>query len=202
MTIATALFALLSWNVPTSRRVFHITTTLLTLVSALAYFAAATGAGSTLTCLPVRDHHNKHGIPDTYHTECRQVFWAHYVDWALTAPLLLVNLALVAGVDGAHTLLAAVAGEVSVLAGLFAAVHGADGAGHHHHHRSGEEGVSGAAAAGVWGWFVIAALGYLFAVWHVGLHGTKSVQAKGQRVAKLWAGLAIYTLTLLAAYPM
>ncbi|KAK4141893.1 uncharacterized protein C8A04DRAFT_13653 [Dichotomopilus funicola] len=184
MTLLTALFALLSWNVPTSRRLFHITTTLLTLISALAYFAAATGAGSTLTCLPVRDHHNKHGIPDTYHRECRQVFWAHYVDWALTTPVLLVNLALVAGVDGAHTLLAVVAGEVSVLAGFGAS--------------AGASAVAGA----VWGWFVIAALGYLFAVWHVGLHGTKSVQAKGQRVARLWASLAIYTLALLAAYPI
>ncbi|KAH6615978.1 hypothetical protein B0J18DRAFT_438599 [Chaetomium sp. MPI-SDFR-AT-0129] len=203
MTLSTALFALLSWNVPTSRRLFHITTTLLTLISALAYFAAATGAGSTLTCLPVRDHHNKHGIPDTYHRECRQVFWAHYVDWALTTPVLLVNLALVAGVDGAHTLLAVVAGEVSVLAGLFATLHGTA----HYHHHDGKDGSgasagASAAAGAVWGWFVIAALGYLFAVWHIGLHGTKSVQAKGQRVARLWASLAIYTLTLLAAYPI
>ncbi|EAQ83604.1 hypothetical protein CHGG_10008 [Chaetomium globosum CBS 148.51] len=182
MTLFSAVFALLSWNVPVAKRVFHVTTTLLTLVSALAYFGMAAGHASSLSCHPVRDRHG-HGIPDTFHDQCRQIYWARYVDWALTTPLLLLNLCLLAGVDGAHTLMALVANVVMVLAGLFAA-YGAEG------------------TAQKWGWFVISCLGYLFVVWHVGLHGTRTVQVKGARVSKLWASLTIYSLALWAAYPI
>jgi bacteriorhodopsin len=182
MAISSAVFALLSWNVPVSKRVFHVTTTLFSIISALAYFAMATGQASSLSCHSVRDRH-RHDIPDTFHDECRQVYWARYVDWALTTPLVLVNLCLLAGVSGAHTLMAVVADLVMVLAGLFAA-YGSE--------RSGQK----------WGWFAISCLGYLFVVWHVGLHGTRMAQNKGGRVSKLWASLAIYALALWAAYPM
>ncbi|KAL2143385.1 hypothetical protein VTI28DRAFT_10499 [Corynascus sepedonium] len=182
MTITTAVFALLSWNVPVSRRLYHVTTTLLALVSALAYFAMAAGHASSLSCHSVRDRH-RHGIPDTFHDACRQVYWARYIDWLLANGLLLFNLCLLAGIDGAHTLMALVAHAVGVLAGLFAAF------GKEH-------------TAQKWGWFAISCLGYLFVVWHVGLHGTRAVQTKGARVSKLWASLAIYSLAILAAYPI
>ncbi|KAJ4291309.1 Small subunit processome complex component [Collariella sp. IMI 366227] len=182
MTLFAGAFALLSWNVPVSKRVYHVVTTLFTIVSALAYFGMAAGHASTLSCHRVRDHH-KHDIPDTFHEECRQVYWARYVDWALTTPLILLNLSLLAGVDGAHTLMAIVANVVMVLGGLFA-TYGAEG------------------TAQKWGWYAIACLGYLFTVWHVGLHGSRMVQNKGQRVSRLWASLAIYSLAVWAAYPI
>jgi bacteriorhodopsin len=181
MTLSAGIFALLSWNVPTSKRIYHVTTTLFSLVSALTYFAMASGQASSLSCHAVRDHHSH--VPDTFHDECRQVYWARYVDWALTTPLILLNLCLLAGVDGAHTLMAIVADLVMVLAGLFAA-YGTDG------------------TAQKWGWFTISCLGYLFVVWHVGLQGTRMVQNKGGRVAKLWASVAIYSLAVWAAYPI
>jgi bacteriorhodopsin len=182
MTLASAAFALLSWNVPVSKRIYHVNTTLLSIISALAYFAMATGQASSLSCHAVRDRHG-HDIPDTFHDQCRQVFWARYVDWALTTPLVLLNLCLLAGVDGAHTLMAIAANVIMVLSGLFAAYGTAE-------------------SAQKWGWFAISCLGYLFAVWHVGLHGTNRVRSKADRVQKLWAALAIYSLALLAAYPM
>ncbi|KAK4247245.1 hypothetical protein C7999DRAFT_14668 [Corynascus novoguineensis] len=182
MTITTAVFTLLSWNVPVSRRLYHVTTTLMALVSALAYFAMAAGHASSLSCHAVRDPH-RHGIPDTFHDACRQVYWARYIDWLLANGLLLLNLCLLAGIDGAHTLMALVAHTVGVLAGLFAAF------GKEH-------------TAQKWGWFTISCLGYLFVVWHVGLHGTRAVQTKGARMSKLWASLAIYSLAILAAYPI
>ncbi|KAK4150003.1 hypothetical protein C8A00DRAFT_46500 [Chaetomidium leptoderma] len=181
MTVSAGVFALLSWNVPVSKRVFHVTTTLFSVISALAYFAMAAGQASSMSCHAARDHH-KH-VPDTFHDECRQVYWARYVDWALTASLVLLNLCLLAGVDGAHTLMAVAANVIMVLAGLFAAY--------------GTE-----STAQRWGWFAISCLGYLFVVWHVGLNGTRSASNKSARVSKLWASLAIYSLTVWAAYPI
>ncbi|KAK4119138.1 family A G protein-coupled receptor-like protein [Parathielavia appendiculata] len=182
MTLVSAAFALLSWRVPVSKRVYHVTATLITIVSALAYFAMASGQASSLSCHTVRDRHS-HDIPDTHHEVCRQIFWARYVNWALTTPLILLNLCLLAGVDGAHTVMAIIANVIMVLSGLFAAY------GSEH-------------TAQKWGWFVIACLGYVFAVWHVGLHGTNLVRTRGDRLQKLWTALATYSLAVLAAYPV
>lgn len=182
MTVSSAVFALLSWRVPVSRRLYYVTTTLMPLVSALAYFAMASGQASALNCETVRDRHAHH-VPDTFHDVCRQVYWARYVDWALTTPLLLLNLCLLAGVDGAHTLMAIVANVIMNLAGLFAAF--------------GKE-----RTAQKWGWFVIACLAYVFTLWHVGLHGSRMVRTKGTRVSRLFAGLAGSALVLWTIYPM
>lgn len=181
MTISSAVFALLSWNVPVMRRIFHVTTTLTAIVSALAYFAMAAGHASSLSCNPARDHHEH--VPDTFHLTCRQVYWARYAQWAITTPLVLLNLCLLAGVDGAHTLMAIVADLVMVLGGLFAA-YGAEG------------------TAQKWGWFAISVLGYVFTLWHVGLHGARLVKNKGARVTRLWGSLATLALVLWAAYPI
>ncbi|RKL21281.1 hypothetical protein BFJ68_g2549 [Fusarium oxysporum] len=120
MTVVSAIFALLSWNVAVQRRIFYFLTTLTTIISALAYFAMASGQTSYFNCTTVRDHH-KH-VPDTHHDVCRQVFWARYVDWTLSTPLLVVELCLLAGVDGAHTIFAVIANVIFVLAGAFSAV--------------------------------------------------------------------------------
>ena len=181
MTLSAAVFSLMSWNVPTAKRIYHVTTTLFAIISALAYFAMASGQASSLVCHAARDHHSH--APDTFHDECRQVFWARYVDWALTNSLVLLNLCLLSGVDGAHTLMAVVADLVMVLGGLFAA-YGAEG------------------TAQVWGWFAISCMGYLVVVWHVGVHGAQMVQRKGVHVSRLWAALAVCSLALLVVYPM
>jgi bacteriorhodopsin len=181
MTLFSAAFALLSWRVPVSRRIYHVTSTLVPIISALAYFAMASGQASAFNCETVRDSH-KH-VPDTFHDVCRQVYWARYVNWALTTPLVLLNLCLLAGIDGAHTLMALLANLIMILSGLFAAF-GAE------------------RTAQKWGWFTIACLSYLFVIWHIGLHGTRMVKAKGARVSRLFATLASYTLILWTIYPM
>ena len=79
--------------------------------------------------------------------------------------------------------MAVVADLVMVLGGLFAAYGAED-------------------TAQVWGWFAISCVGYLVVVWHVGVHGARMVQRKGVKVSKLWASLAVFSLALLAAYPM
>jgi bacteriorhodopsin len=181
MTIASAVFAVRSWNVPMSRRLYHVITTIITLTAACSYFAMASGQGINYHCVAVTDTH-KH-VPDTTHDVCRQVYWARYVDWSITTPLLLLDLCLLAGIDGGHTLLAIVADLIMVLGGLFAAY--------------GKEGT-----VQKWGWYAIACIAYLFVVWHVAIHGANMVRAKGQSVSKLFGSLAALTLILWTAYPI
>ena len=163
-----------------SRRLYHVVTTLVTVIAALSYFALATGAGRRFSCSRATDRHDE--VPDTHHVVCREIYWARYVEWALTTPLLLVDLALLAGIDGAHTFLAVAADVVLVLSGLFAAY----ARGH----------------AAKWGWFSIAALSYLVVIWHIGLHGFRQVKVKGTKVKRLFTSLAVYTLVLWTLYPM
>jgi bacteriorhodopsin len=180
--ISSAIFSLRAWNVPVSRRLYHVVTTTITITAALSYFAMASGDAVSLSCQTVKDHH-KHDIPDTHHESCRQVYWARYVDWSLTTPLLLLDLSLLAGLDGAHTIMAIIADVVMVLTGLFAAF-----------------GTSGTAQK--WGWYAIGCIAYLFVVWHVGVIGGRTVQARGAKVGKLFGSLSVFTLVLWTAYPI
>lgn len=181
MVLASSVFAGLSWNVPVSRRLYHVITTIITLTAALSYFAMASGQATSYNCLDVKDSHEN--IPDTHHEVCRQVFWARYVDWTITTPLLLLDLSLLAGLDGAHTLLAIVADLIMVLAGLFAAF--------------GQENT-----VQKWGWYIIGCIAYLFVIWHLAIHGSRAVKAKGSNIGKLFGTLAAFTLILWTVYPM
>lgn len=156
-------------------------TTLVTIIATLSYFAMATGHGVTYHHTEVRESHQH--VPDTYYDVYRQVYWARYVDWSLTTPLLLLDLCLLAGVDGAHTLMAILADLIMILTGLFAAF--------------GSEGTPQK-----WGWYTIACIAYLVVIWHLALHGRAKALAKGDNVKKLFGSLAGFTLILWTAYPM
>lgn len=45
----------------------------------------------------------------------RQIYWARYVDWAITTPLVLLDLTLLAGLPGAEILLAVFADIAMIL---------------------------------------------------------------------------------------
>merc|ERR1739848_954167 len=77
MVVASAVFSFRAWSIPVSKRLYHVITTLITITAAISYFAMASGHA-------------------TNHDVCRQVFWARYVDWSITTPLLLLDLCLLA----------------------------------------------------------------------------------------------------------
>lgn len=184
MTIAAATFASLSWKVPVSRRLYHVVATLACIVGALSYFAMATGQGAQMRCGRV-EHAPGNGHDHSYRSTgvCREVYWTHYVDWIVSTPMLLLGLCLLAGVDGAHTVMAIAADIVMKLAGLFAAL------GRKH---TGQR----------WGWYVIAWIAYLCVIWHVAVHGSRTVKARGSGVAGVFGSLALYALVLWTIYPM
>ena len=160
---------------------YHVITTIITLTAALSYFAMATGHGVSVHNITIR-HQNDH-VPDTFEHVKRQVFWARYVDWAITTPLLLLDLGLLAGMSGAHIFMAIVADLIMVLTGLFAAF--------------GSEGTPQK-----WGWYAIACIAYIFVIWHLGLNGGANARAKGEKLRKFFVAIGAYTLVLWTAYPM
>lgn len=80
----------------------------------------ATGHGVSWHHIKVKESHD-HGLPDTHKDVYRQVYWARYVDWSLTTPLLLLDLAFLAGMNGATIMMAIAADIIMILTGLFAA---------------------------------------------------------------------------------
>ncbi|KAK4211336.1 putative opsin protein [Rhypophila decipiens] len=181
MLVTSGVFAVLSWNVPVSKRIYHVLSTLMAIIATISYFALASGDGEAYNCVTVRDAH-KH-TPDMYHEVCRQVYWVRYVDWALTTPLLLLQLSLLAGIDGAHTLMAVVANVIMILTAMFSAF--------------GTEGT-----AQTWGWYAISCISYMFVIWHVALHGTRVVGNKGAGVSRLFGSLGLFTFLVWTAYPI
>jgi bacteriorhodopsin len=182
MVVASGIFALRAWSIPVNKRLYHVITTTITLTAALSYFAMATGDAVSYSCHAVKDHHGKN-IPSTHHDVCRQVYWARYVDWTITTPLLLLDLSLLAGISGAHTVIAIIADIIMVLTGLFAAY------GNEH-------------TASKWGWYTIGCLAYLVIVWVLAVNGRAAVAARGSKTTKLFGSLSILTLVLWTAYPI
>ncbi|KAF1974272.1 putative opsin [Bimuria novae-zelandiae CBS 107.79] len=181
MVITSVAFAAMSWRVPIQRRLYHFITTLILIFASISYFAMATGHGVSVHKTIVR-HQNDH-VPDTTTEIHRQVFWARYVDWALTTPLLLLDLSLLAGLNGAHTLMAIVADVIMILTGLFAAF--------------GSEGTPQK-----WGWYAISCFAYLVVIWHLAVNGRATASARSQKVGKFFLAIAGYTLILWTAYPI
>jgi len=181
MVIASAVFAGMSWNVPISKRLYHIITTLITLTAAMSYFAMATGHGISYHHVVVRESH-KH-VPDTTKDIYRQVYFARYIDWAITTPLLLLDLCLLAGMNGGHILMTIIADVIMILTGLFAAF--------------GSEGTPQK-----WGWYAIACIAYLVVIWHLALHGRAQAVSKGGKVGNFFAAIGGFTLIIWTVYPI
>jgi len=181
MTVASVVFTGLAWNIPASKRLFHVITTLITVIAAISYFAMASGAGNSFHHVVVTEPHRK--LPDTHFDLYRQVYWARYVDWSLTTPLLLLDLALLAGLNGANITVAIVADLIMVLTGLFAA-YGTEG------------------TAQKWGWYTIACIAYLAIIWQLVYHGRAAAYTKGAKVGNFFAAIGGFTLLIWTAYPI
>lgn len=154
------------------------------MTAAISYFGMAVGDGISYNKITI-EHEHKHGIPSTYDYVKREVYWARYVDWCITTPLLLLDLCLVAGLNGGHITMAIVADLVMILTGLFAAFAADD-----------------AMPTKKWGWYAIACIAYLVVIWHLAIHGRAMAMSKGGKVAGFFASIAGFTLILWTAYPM
>jgi bacteriorhodopsin len=160
---------------------FHILTAFITTFAFLSYFAMATGGGISYHKTVVTEKHHKN-IPDTKEIIYREVYWARYVDWFLTTPLLLLDLALLAGLSGANILVAIVADLIMVSTGLFAAFGKGDGQ--------------------KWGWYTIACIAYLTVVYQLAYNGQSAVAGKDSKTKAFYGAIGGFTLLLWTVYPM
>lgn len=159
---------------------FHILTAFITTFAFLSYYAMATGDGINYNKIVVKEEH-KH-VPDTYQVIYREVYWARYVDWSVTTPLLLLDLCLLAGLSGANILVAIVADIIMILTGLFAAY--------------GDEG------GNKWGWYAYACIAYLVIVYQLAYNGRGAVINKDSKTKAFFGAISGFTLLLWTIYPI
>ena len=163
-----------------SKRLYHVVTTLIPTFAALSYFAMATGSGKGLHHIRETESHDT--VPDTHRDIYREVYWARYVDWSVTTPLLLLDLMLLAGANGGSIFIAIVADLIMILTGLFAAYAKSEGE--------------------KWGWYTMACVAYLAIVWQLVVNGRATAQARGGKVGNFFVAIGGYTLLLWTIYPM
>ena len=106
----------------------------------------------------------------------RQLFYARYIDWSVTTPLLLIDLCLLAGTSGIDIVALIFADLGMILTGLFASLE--------------------SQPAYSWGWYTMACVFYLYIVYGLVLSGRTSAAARGQKVSKLFDSVAGFTLIL------
>lgn len=140
----------------------------------------AMGLGVTYNHASSHEHH-KHG-PDTTQDIYREVYWARYLNWGLTMPLIVICLTLLSGLNGASLLVSVSANLIMVVAGLISACIAQHG--------------------GTWAWYTISCLAYLTVVYQVGFRGRRATQVKDQKIRTFYSSLAGFSLLTMLVYPM
>lgn len=165
MTIGLLVFIYLTYTNSEENRHFYYATSLVPLIAASAYFAMATGHGS----INVGGH---------------VFFFARYIDWVFTTPLLLLDLALLAlpNVRGRLGLIGVLLGAdvYMILTGLIAGfLTGAD----------------------KYVWFATSTIAFGFILF-VLVRLLGEARGRGGAVGKLFGNLAILTIVLWTCYPI
>lgn len=140
----------------------------------------ASGDGIKYNHIKVIESH-KH-VPDTVQDIYREVYYARYVDWSITTPLLLLDLCLLAGLSGANILVAIVADLIMILTGLFAAF--------------------GSNESQKWGWYAFGCIAYLVIVYQLAFNGRTAAAGKDSKTKAFFGAIAGFTLILWTIYPM
>jgi len=180
MALSSLVFYGMAFRVPVQKRLFHILTALITTFAFLSYFAMATGDGIGHIGYTETESHKR--VPDTHQDYIRSIYWARYVDWAITTPLLLLDLSLLAGLSGANILVAVVADVIMILTGLFAAF--------------------GTRSSQTWGWYAWACIAYLVIIYQLAFNGREAVANKDSKTKTFYASIAGFTLIVWTIYPI
>lgn len=78
---------------PRSQRIFHYISAMLLWTATIAYFAM----GSNLGQVPILAQFTRPDSSQVREAGTREIFYARYIDWFVTTPLLLLDLMLTAG---------------------------------------------------------------------------------------------------------
>ncbi|KAK0632471.1 FDD123 protein [Immersiella caudata] len=169
MGAATLVIWLLSLPAPASHRIFHNLLAGATFISCIANFAMGSNLGQT----PVITEFRRSGT--------REVFYARYIEWIVTAPLLLSALLLTARVPVALIVGAIGASWVAIACGLIGAL---------------------VPTSYKWGFATFGVSALLFVFWQVLWDGRRLACAVGGPVRKTYTSSASILVFIWMLYPV
>jgi bacteriorhodopsin len=175
MLFSSAIFGVLMVRQPRQRRLYHYITLFITLTSTLAYFALANGLGIAKVEVPPADGESE----PTY----RYFYYARYIDWIITTPLVLLDLGLLSGLDLVTIVLLVVADVYMVSSALVGTL-------------------STTSNLAKWGYFSVDCLIYLYISYTLLTLGAISSKTHSPRVHRLYLSLSIFILVLWLFYPL
>jgi len=166
--LATVFFIYLGTQAPQGSRIFHIVTAVITGTAAFSYLMMATGAGATLV------------------EGDRLFYYFRYIDWVITTPLLLVDLALLALVSPGRNA-GFIAGLIGldifmILTGLLAGSRDSE------------------FAAGFW--FIVSTVAMIVLLYLVATRLFSEAASQSAPVQQTFRTLAILTVVLWSLYPL
>lgn len=171
---------LLTFVTRKQKRLVPILMSLVTTISFLSYIAMATGDGRTFN--HVYRHHHHDYVPDTMKLVLREIYWARFVNWILTSPLILIILSLQGGLNGAGMLVAIAADIIMFISAMVASFVGSDGR--------------------KWMWFTLSCIAYLTVVYQIGYRGRRAASVKNAQSRRFFSAITSYSLIVLLIYPM
>jgi len=169
MAVTALIFFAMMLRKPITGRRHHYTTFLIVAIASLAYYAMASQGGATQVNV-----YQQPGLS-------RQIFWARYVDWFFTTPLLLLDLVLLADVSKFTTGSIVVADALMILVGLFGAVE---------------------ARSNKWGWFAFGCIFMLYVFYELAWNVRRSAYARGRENGMLYTTLLVWLIILWIQYPI
>ena len=176
MAVSTFIFMGLAYRKPRSQRLFHYITAAITLVAAIAYFTM----GANLGWAAIQVEFER-PIGSKVGGNLRQIFYARYIDWVITTPLLLLDLLLTCGLPTPTIVYTILMNEIMVITGLIGAL---------------------VTSRYKWGYFVFGCLAFFFVAYTVVFEGRAHARVLGNDILKAYTLCGVWTIFLWFLYPI
>jgi len=160
---------------PIHERHFHYISIALLFTACIAYFTMGSNLGYAPVAVEyVRSSPKVAGLN-------REVFYARYIDWVVTTPLLLMDILLTAGLPWNTILFTIFLDLVMIITGLIGAL---------------------VVSRYKWGFFTVGCLAMFFVFYNIVWVGRRNANALGADVGKLYLAISGLTLLLWTVYPI
>ncbi|KAI0473556.1 bacteriorhodopsin [Xylariaceae sp. FL0804] len=177
MGFSTIVFMAMATRKPQPHRIFYYITAGITAIATIAYFAM----GSNLGQVPIRTEFPRPHDPQVRAAGTREIFYARYIDWVITTPLLLLDLLLTAGMPLPTILITLFADEIMIVCGLIGAL---------------------VPTAYKWGFYTFGMVALLYIAYQLLWSGRKHAKALGGAPYKTYMLCGVWLIFLWFLYPI
>ncbi|TLD18414.1 hypothetical protein PspLS_10201 [Pyricularia sp. CBS 133598] len=177
MAVSAVTFTGAAIKKPLSHRVFHQTSALFCFVAAIGYFSMASGLGQ----VPIQAEFTRPDSSYTFAAGTREIFYARYVDWAVSLPLVVLALMMSSGVPLSTTLTTMMAAEIFNISLLVGAL---------------------TQTTYKWGYFTFAMMAEWFVFYQLLIPGRKYASAIGGSVGSTYLTASLLVVVCWFFYPI